>query len=74
MNYLQIINDFELQRKTARKVDEAVSYLDEKLTNIASLGLSVNPENTRLIAEDCLKRYEDEIEEVKVSTIRTITY
>lgn len=65
MNFLRCVEDFEELRTAARKIDDGINYLEKKLSNVANLGLSVNPEKTKLDAENVLKEYEDEINEIK---------
>lgn len=66
INSLQT-GDFNELRSVAQKIDSGLGFLEKKLSNIGSLGLTTHPEKTKIIAENLIKEYEDEIQEILVS-------
>lgn len=67
MEPLKIVDNFFETTSLARQIDEGVQYLEAKLGNVKSFGLSVNPEQTRIIAKNKLEKINNEINEYKVS-------
>lgn len=66
MNRLEIVDDFDEVKSIARQIDEGVSCLDQKLSSVTRFGLSLNPEEIRVKAEDLLKNVSEEIDCMKV--------
>lgn len=66
MDALERASEFDELREMGKKIDEGIRYLEKKLISVTDVGLSIDPVRTKIEAEEVLKEYDDEIEEMQV--------